>query len=137
MDEEYSELFSDNITSVKGKDIISACREKAKEEQMLLDLAKDDIDMKNEESKGSNTVECQYCNQKILIEFLIQHEESECLGKLFTCRVCNEQFPEQFMADHNRVCQSVKCSICGINLPKKEEADHKAAHSFDEPIMKI
>jgi len=25
---------------------------------MLLDLAKDDIDMKNEESKGSNTVEC-------------------------------------------------------------------------------
>jgi hypothetical protein len=32
MEEEYSELLSDNITSVKGKDIILACREKAKEE---------------------------------------------------------------------------------------------------------
>ena len=84
---------------------IKECREKAKQEQMMLDIIKQDEDAKMEEGKGDgNTVECQYCKQNIIIDFLMQHEESECLGKMFTCRVCKEQFPEQFMKEHNQVC---------------------------------
>ena len=62
---------------------------------MMLDIIKKDEDAKMEEGKGDgNTVECQFCKQNIIIELLMQHEESECLGKMFTCRVCKEQFPE-------------------------------------------
>ena len=92
--EEYSEMLSDHMMGLSSD--IKECREKGKEEQMMLDLIKNE-DAKMEESKGGvdgNTVECQYCKQQIIIEFLMQHEDSECLAKLFTCRVCKDQFPE-------------------------------------------
>lgn len=60
--EEYSEILSEQIMINKPSDI-KECREKAKEEQMLLDIIKKEEDAKMEEGKGGdgNTVECQYC----------------------------------------------------------------------------
>lgn len=58
--EECSEILSDNMMGRPSD--IKECREKAKEEQRMLDIIKDE-DAKMEESKGAggNTVECQYC----------------------------------------------------------------------------
>lgn len=58
--EECSEILSDHISGRPSD--IKECREKAKEEQMMLDLIKNE-DAKMEENKGAggNTVECQYC----------------------------------------------------------------------------
>jgi len=79
---------------------IADARKQAADEKVILDALRDKQMKDIEEGKDSAElqIECEYCDKKILFEFMMQHIQYECTkaagggrGSQITCRNCQRK----------------------------------------------
>jgi hypothetical protein len=63
------------------------------------------------------------CNAKLPQGELEHHKKSDCINRIVTCRLCDEEFPESLRFYHEDLkCleKETKCAYCGQKLIRKE-----------------